>query len=327
MDIEKKDRYIDIWIFAALMLAVSIVCNWLGAARRMAAFVLVAPFLTGLAAFLFQIFIAQKPLIELYSKGYPYRRLKAYGVLASFFMFEFVLVWGLYTKKILLLKDDLFLITIISIGAVVFYHLFVRMKISLRFLLLGIFVPLLAAGTALGLASYFHILEFIVPGKKIGDIVFFNTVYWIISAVFFQVLCEEPAFRGYLMQRLLKKGEAFAIIYSSFAYALWRLPFNIFSGQGLYTTTLYFCGSFIVGAIFAILFIKGRNLLVAIICHGIIVGMSQSFFASSAHPGIRQYMKFISPQAGTQVAILLYACLLAGLILFILIPRKKLDAR
>ena len=70
------------------------------------------------------------------------------------------------------------------------------MKISLRFLFIGILLPIAATGLTLGLGSYFKVLRFHLPAGGIGNIVFLNTAYWIMVSVFFQSICEEPAFRG-----------------------------------------------------------------------------------------------------------------------------------
>jgi len=320
-------RLTNAWFFVICATAISFLMNWAATTMRFREIVLLAPFVIGMLAFFFQLFVEQRPLIELYSKSYPYRKLKPYGVVSAILLFEFVLVWGLHTKQILLLNADLFFITVVLIGAIVYYHLFVRMKISLRFLVLAIFIPAIAYGAVLGMGRYFKILEFIIPTTHIGNIVFFNTVYWILASIFLQVVCEEPAFRGYLMQKLLKRGETFAIIYSSLAYAIWRTPFNIFIGAGWYEIALAFCGSFIAGAIFALLFIKGRNLLVPIICHGLINGLRSSLFASNVHPGIRQYIRFSVSQGELQLIILWFTFLLIGLILLTFIPRKKLYVR
>lgn len=317
----------EISCFIISLLALSLFMNWYAASGSVELLALFIPFAAGIMAFFFQLFIDKAPLVELYSRSYPYRKLKPYGWLSAFLIFEFILVWGLYTKQLLLLGEDLFLITILFIGVIVYYHLFVRMKISLRFLFLAILVPLIAAGTALGISSYFNILKFVVPVKRIGNIVFLNSLYWVLLSVLFQVLCEEPAFRGYLMQRLLYKGEAFAILVSSACYCIWRLPFGLFAGMDEKTLIALLCGNFITGAIFALLFIKARNLLVAILCHGIISGIQFSFFASGVNPGIRQYIEFLTPSAGTQFLSIWFGCLLIGLIFLTLIPRKKLYAR
>lgn len=323
MDTEKKRSSADLWLFSACILMISFFVNWMQQARQTMIWVTFAPFAAGILAFLFQTFYRGSPLIRLYSKNHPYRKLKPYGVVSAFLLFEFVLGWGLYTKQILIAGEDLFLITLVFIGAIAYYYIFIRMKISLRFLFLAILIPVITFGTALGLGSYFKILRFATPTVPIGDIVFFNTIYWILFHVFLQTLCEEPAFRGYLMQRLQDKGESFAIMASSLIYAIWRISFVLFSGAGWDWIVLIFAGNFIIGAIFALLFIKGRNLLLAILCHGIIEGLSKSFFASSANPGIRQYIEFLVPGAESQLRLLWFGCLFAGLILLSITPRKK----
>ncbi|MFC1808343.1 CPBP family intramembrane glutamic endopeptidase [Candidatus Omnitrophota bacterium] len=320
-----KSSLVQIWSFLFFALLISIFMNWLRVVRHSEGWILLASLSVGMLAFFYQIFINKKPPIELYSKSYPYRKLKPYGVLSTFILFEFILIWGLYSKQIVLIGEDLMIVTLILVGAIAYYHLFVRMKISLRFLFLAISIPLLAAGTALGLGSYFNILDFILPAKRVGEIVFLNTIYWALSFIFIQVLCEEPAFRGFIMQKLLPKGEGPAIFYSSIAFAIWRMSFSLTATTGIFEIAVVFLGNFIMGAIFALLFIKSRNLLVPIICHGLIYGLERSFFAMSAHPGIRQYIEFANPDTDMQLKLLWFGCLLVGLIILSFIPRKKLN--
>jgi len=78
--------------------------------------------------------------------------------------------------------------------------------------------------------------------------------------------------------------------------------------------------------ILGIVFVKGRNLLVAIICHGIIDGLYKSLTASSAHPGMRQYLDYLTPDGGTQLHLLWVTCLFIGLVLLSFIPRKNINA-
>jgi len=318
-----EKNFKDVWYFIAFLFIILFSVGYLKAYRNISSAFLFAPFLIGMLAMFFQLFIRQEPIIGLYSKGYPYRKLKPYGVISAILLFEFILIWGLHTKDILPLGKDLFLITIVFIGAISYYHLFVRMKISLRFLFLAIFIPFLSAGTALGLGNYFNIIEFIVPTKKIGDIVFFNTAYWILFSIFLQIVCEEPAFRGYLLQRLISKGELFGIICSSCLFAIWRMPFTFLAGSNWVTTALIFIGNLIIGIILALLYIKGKNLLVPILCRGIIDGLLISFFASSAYPGIKQYLRFTRSQVDPMLIAIWLCCLLIGLAILTVIPRKK----
>jgi membrane protease YdiL (CAAX protease family) len=315
-----------IYCFLIIVCAAGFIFNYQASSPGLKDFIVFLPFLAGALAFFLQTALDKKPFIELYSKSYPYRRLKLYGWISTFILFEFILVWGLSTRQISFQGEDLISVNILLFGAVMFYHLFVRMKISLRFLFMGILIPILAAGTTLGMANYFNIIEFIVPTSKIGNIVFLNSLYWMIYAIFFQVVCEEPAFRGYLLQKLLYKGEFSAVLLSSLCYGLWRVSFFAFAGRGIDEIVVVFIGNCIAGAMFAILFLKGRNLLVAALCHGILHGMWKSIFALSDNPGIGQYIKLNSPGSGIQIMILWYSCLLAGLILLTFIPRKKLCA-
>jgi membrane protease YdiL (CAAX protease family) len=320
-DNSRRGLYYFLFVVFALSLTVNIYGSFKGP-RHIISFL---PFFAGITAFIFQVFYDKKPLIHLYSKSYPYRRLKPYAWISAFILFEFILIWGLRTKQITLGGEDLTAVNILLLGAIVYYHLFVRMKISLRFLLLGMFVPLAAAGAALGLGSYFEILNFVVPSGNIGRTCFLNFIYWAMSAVFFQVVCEEPAFRGYVLQKVLHRGEIRAIVISALCYSLWRVMFTLFAGRGLEEIAVMFIGNLVTGAIFAILFIKGRNLLASIVCHGMVEGIWRSFFAATDNPGIGQYIEFAYAKAGVHLALLWYLCLLAGLVLLTFIPRKKLN--
>ncbi|NQT89672.1 MAG: CPBP family intramembrane metalloprotease [Candidatus Omnitrophica bacterium] len=331
MDTEKKKDnspkgFSDVWMFVACASCVCFFVNWLRVSRGMSIPGFIAPFVIGLLAFFFQAFMHQRPLIELYSKSHPYRKLKPYGVISAFLLFEFLLMWGLYTKQIVTTGTGLCLINLVFIGLIVYYHAFVRMKVSLRFLFLAIFIPILAGGAALGLGSYFMILKFVVPAQKVGNAVFFNTLYWILFSIFLQMICEEPAFRGYLMQRLLEKGEIFAIALSASLFAAWRISFIMFTELSMSFVLVMFCANLIMGAIFALLFIKSRNLLVAILCHGLINGFFNSLFAHSANPGMREYVEFLIPQGQGYLVVLWSGCLFVGLILLTIIPRKKFHA-
>ncbi|MFH1867361.1 MAG: CPBP family intramembrane glutamic endopeptidase [Candidatus Omnitrophota bacterium] len=326
MEKEAKKSFFEAYFFIAVLLAVSFLTNQMQS-KGIGGWYIFAPFAAGIISFVFQIFLSRRPLVELYSKGYPYRKLKPYGVISAFLLFELVLAWGLYTKQIQFLNKDLFLITVVLTGVIAYYHSFVRMKISLRFLFLAIFVPLVAAGVALGMGSYFDILKFTVPAKPVGDAVFFNTIYWILFYIFLQMACEEPAFRGYLMQKLIARGEVYAILFSSLVFSAWRFFFVFYSGADIACILLASAGNFIMAVMFALLFVKGRNLLVAAICHGIIDGLYVSIFSLAGPPGIREYINFLTPYSRTQLLAFWVSCLFIGLILLTFIPRKKLHAR
>jgi membrane protease YdiL (CAAX protease family) len=316
-----KNR-IGVYLFLAVVLGAGFVFNYFASMRELNGLIVFLPFLAGMFAFVLQIFLERKSFMGLYSKSYPYRKLKLSGWISAFVLFEFVLAWGLSTGQISLQGVDLASVNILLFGTIIYYHLFVRMKISLRFLFMGILIPLLTAGTAFGLGHYFGIIGFTAPAKKIGGIVFLNSLYWMIYSIFFQVVCEEPAFRGYLLQKLLDKGEFFAIVFSSICYGLWRVSFVIFSGETFNYVLVLFIGSCIIGAITALLFLKGRNLLVAALCHGILNGVWKSVFTVTNNPGIREYIEFRSPESYLHLTGIWYCCLLLALILLTFIPRK-----
>lgn len=316
-----KNR-IGVYLFLAIALAAGFIFNYFAYKKGFNELIAFLPFLAGMSAFVLQIFLDRKPFMGLYSKSYPYRKLKLYGWISAFVLFEFVLVWGLLTGQTVLQGGDLVSVNILLFGAIMYYHLFVRMRISLRFLFMGILIPLLTAGAALGLGHYFGIIGFIAPAGRIGNIVFLNSLYWIVYATFFQVVCEEPAFRGYLLQKLLYRGEFFAIVFSSICYGLWRISFTIFSGKTFNDILVLFAGSCIIGAIFAMLFLKGRNILVAALCHGILYGVWKSVFTVTNNPGIKEYIEFHCPESYMYLAGIWYCCLLLALIFLTFIPRK-----
>jgi membrane protease YdiL (CAAX protease family) len=316
-----KNR-MGVYFFLIAVLITGFISNYYASVKGFNKLEVFLPFLAGMVAFALQIFLDKKSFMGLYSKSYPYRRLKLYGWISAFVLFEFVLVWGLSTGQIALQGVDLVSVNILLFGTIMYYHLFVRMKISLRFLFMGILIPLLTAGAALGLGHYFRIIGFTAPADRIGNIVFLNSLYWMVYSIFFQVVCEEPAFRGYLLQKLLDRGEFFAIMFSSMCYGLWRISFAIFSGKTFKEILVLFIGSCIIGAIFGVLFLKGRNLLVAVLCHGILHGLWKSVFSITNNPGIRECIEFHSPESYMYLAGIWYCCLLLALILLTFIPRK-----
>ena len=92
---EERKRRLRIFCFIISALVISFSLNRYSVLRHTGTLMLLAPFCVGLLAFFFQLFIDKGPLIVLYSKSYPYRKLKPYGWLSAFLIFEFVLVWGL----------------------------------------------------------------------------------------------------------------------------------------------------------------------------------------------------------------------------------------
>ena len=319
---EKKNKLIDVWIFVALAFIISSAIGWFNQ-RGVNIPLSAIPIFAGLLGFFFWVFIYRKPITEIYSKGYPYRKLKLWGIISSVVFFEYLLIWGLHSKQIQLVDEHLYSLTVIFIGAIAFYFSFIRMRVSLRFLFLGILIPLLASGSAVGLGRYFGFVQFSVPREDVLGIVFLNTSYWIIFGILYQLVCEELAFRGFLMQRLVDKGRAQAVIISSFIYAIWHIIIGIFQGINIQQGVVSFAENFIIGCLLALLFIKGKNLLIAAISHGIIIGLKLSLLAGDKYPGLSQYFQTTTTPAELKFIMLWFLCLFIGLIVVLITPEKR----
>lgn len=314
-------RTIDVWFFTVLIFVVSLSIKYFSQTGVNIP-VSSIPIFVSLLAFVFWIFIYRKPVAEIYSKIYPYRRLKAWGVLSSFVFFEYIVMWGLYTGQLKLINEHFYNIIIIFVGAIAFYYTFVRMKVSLRYLFLGIFIPVLALGVTTGMGKYFGFVNFYTPKENISTI-FLNTAYLIIFNIFYKLMCEETAFRGFLMQRLLEKGQIPAVIISSFIFAAWRMFIGFFYTATIGQGVIIFFENFIIGCLLAVLFIKGRNLLVAAVSHGIIAGLRSSLFAAEGYIGLNQFFKIASPQVSLKFVLLWLGCLTAGALLILILPPKR----
>ena len=319
---KKKSSFLSGWIFVALIFIISIAIGWFHQKGTNIPLSTI-PIFAGSLGFFFWVFIYRKPIAEIYSKGYPYRKLKLWGIILSVIFFEYILVWGLHSKQIQLVDEHLYSLTVISIGAIAFYFSFIRMRVSLRFLSLGILIPLLASGSAVGLGRYFGFVQFSVPKEEVIKLVFFNTLYWIIFGILYHLVCEEPAFRGFLMQRLMDKGRAQAVIISSFIYAIWHIIIGIFQGINIQQGVVSFAENFIIGCLLALLFIKGKNLLIAAISHGIIIGLKLSLLAGDKYPGLSQYFQTTTASAELKFIMLWFLCLFIGLIVVLITPEKR----
>ena len=318
----KKSSTINVWIFIALVFIISLSIKYLSQ-KGINIPISAIPIFVGLLGFIFWVFVYQSPIAEIYSRVYPYKKLKLWGAFSAFIFFEYILAWGLYTKQLELVYEHFYSIIAIFIGVIAFYFSFVRMKVSLRYLFLATFVPILALGSAIGLGKYFGFILFFTPQEDVVGIVFLNTSYWALFYILYQLICEEPAFRGFLVQRLMSRGRTQAIIVSSFIFATWHMMLNIFEKVNVSQLILGLPESFITGCFLALLFIKGKNLLIAAISHGIITGLKISLFAGNEHPGLSQYFQMIGPAAESKFIILWLGCLLIGTILVLVTPEKR----
>ncbi len=186
------------------------------------------------------------------------------------------------------------------------------MKVSLKYLFLGIFIPLFALGLAIGLGKYFNVIKFLTPQDNVVKTLFINTLYLAIFNTFYQLICEEPAFRGLIAQRLSNTGMLKPAIISSFIYALWHIVILLFMPVGMLKIIFTFAERLIMGCLFALLFIKGRNLLIPAVCNGIISAIKLSLFTGGEH------IVFIVFWLG---------CLTLGAILILIIPEKAREVR
>jgi len=283
----------------------------------------IIPVFAGLLAFFFWIFVYKKRVVEIYSKGYPYRKLKSWGWILSFVFFQYIIAWGLYSGQLSLIDEHLYAIIVILAGAIAFYFSFVRMKVSLRYFFLGVFIPILAAGCALGFGKYFGFVNFFTPKQDIIKIVFLNTTYWIIFSILYQLICEEVAFRGFLTQQLLSKSRTHAVLISSLIFAMWHLTIDIFQNITIAQGIIDFIEKFIIGCLLALLFIKGKNLLISAISYGIITGLKISILSSSEYPGLGQYFQITGATSELKFIMLWLSCLLIGTVLVLITPQKR----
>ena len=319
---ENKNKIIDTWVFIALVFSISLALRYF-CERVINIPVSTIPIFTGILGFLFWIFVYQRPITDIYSQIYPYRKLKPWGWLSSFIFFEYVLTWGLYTKQLELVYENFYLIIVIFIGAIAFYFSFVRMKVSLRFLFLGIFIPILASGCAIGLGKYFGFIKFSLPKDDVVRVIFLNTLYWVLFNTLYQLVCEEPAFRGFLVQRLTEKGRAHAVIISSIVYATWHVIIILFPRIDISKVAICFLENFVIGCLLALLFIKGKNLLISAVSGGIIDGLNLSIFAGDRYFGLSQYFQMTQNLSELKFIILWLGCLAIGIALVLMIPEKR----
>lgn len=317
----KNNKLIDVWIFTALLFIVPAALSFSSSAEGGIP-ISAIPIIVGILGFLFWKAVNKKPALAIFSPIYPYKKLKLWAALSAFVFFQYILVWGLHSEQIKLEYAHFYSIIAVFVGCIAFYFSFVRMKVSLRYLCLAIFIPLLAMGLAIGIGRYFGFIEFFSPKENIIGLIFLNTIYWILFNILYQLICEEPAFRGFLTQRLMGKGQVRAVIISSFIFAAWHVAINLFASTDFIKGTAGFIESFIVGCLLALLFIKGKNLLIPAIAHGIISGLKISLFAGDKHAGLGQYFKILSPVSEFNFISLWLICLSLGVVLVIITPEK-----
>ena len=319
---KNNNRLTDVWIFIASMFISTVLLGYISQGNAKVSFASI-PILAGLLGFAFWVFSYKSPITKIYSNTYPYKKLKLWAGICAFVFFEYIIAWGLRTKQLRLDYVDFYSVIAVFGGVIAFYFSFIRMKVSLRYLFLGIFVPLLAFGAALGLGKLFGFISFARPPEGIIKIVFLNVAYWSLFNMLYQLVCEEPAFRGFLLQRLTSKGDGFAVVVSSVVYAVWKVSMLIFVDANISQCLFSLLDNFVVGCLLALLFIRGKNLLIAAVCSGIIGGLKTSLFVDHAYMGLNRYFVIEGMANVYSLNILWLSCLVLGIILVLITPQKQ----
>jgi uncharacterized protein len=88
---------------------------------------------------------------------------------------------------------------------------------------------------------------------------------------------EEIIFRGFLMPQVylrIKKDNyimrmILALVISQGLFAIWHIPIRVFSGMSLISTTISLITVFMLGIIFALIYIRTDNIFIAMGIHGL----------------------------------------------------------
>lgn len=110
-----------------------------------------------------------------------------------------------------------------------------------------------------------------------------STVFLFLLTCLATGFAEEIIFRGiglqFLLQRLPQtlKGTILAVLLSSLVFGLMHL-FNIFGGSGVGNTLLQVGYSFLMGAMWAVLYLKTKNIWLVMILHGLYNFFGQVLF-------------------------------------------------
>lgn len=135
-----------------------------------------------------------------------------------------------------------------------------------------------------------------LPSKTVINVIFTIIVVCVIPPI-----VEEIAFRGIILKSLEKTGEVFAVIASGLLFAL----FHMSPAQTIY--------QFVVGVIFALLTIKGKNIAYAVIVHAI----------NNLYIVINYYFIGFVPTGALKIVLTVIALIALFIGLFILIYKSQ----
>lgn len=87
--------------------------------------------------------------------------------------------------------------------------------------------------------------------------------------LFFTALAEESAWRGFLLNNLSsERGEPFALIYTSVAWAVWHIPmWTIRNSLGVGETALYFGWTILISLVIGKFYLTNKNLITTALIH------------------------------------------------------------
>lgn len=109
-----------------------------------------------------------------------------------------------------------------------------------------------------------------LPISSLNDLLIFLLINFSILFLL-EFFTEELLFRGYLLNRLsINLGEMKGIFISSIIFGLWHLPISIWLiGFDPIRTSIYIFNMFLLGSIFASLFLESRSLIPVAFFHAL----------------------------------------------------------
>jgi uncharacterized protein len=122
--------------------------------------------------------------------------------------------------------------------------------------------------------------------STINDLLIFILINFLILFIL-EFFTEELLFRGYLLNKLIfNLSEIKGILISSFIFGLWHLPISIWLiGFDPIRTTIYIFNMFLLGSIFASLFLESKSLIPVAIFHALWNTLEYNLFGFANQTG------------------------------------------